>query len=89
MSDFEPTHTSKHPAGHFYGGVSRQLQNEIDGFDDTDPEQVLNRQDDERDNRFFIKNLDHDVAEPCYEQDLDYADDRFPAINENQRRRAE
>ncbi len=89
MSDFEPTHQSKHPAGRFYGGVSRQLQNEIDGFDDTDPEQVLNRQDDERDNRFFIKNLDHDVAEPCYEQDLDYADDRFPAINENQRRRAE
>ena len=89
MSDFEPTHTSKHPAGRFYGGVSRQLQNEIDGFDDTDPEQVLNRQDDERDNRFFIKNLDHDIATPCYQQDDDYTDDRFPAINENQRRRAE
>jgi len=88
MSDFEPSHQSKHPAGRFYGGVSRTVQNEIDGFDDTDPEQVLNRQDDERDNRFFIKNLDNDVAEPCYEQDLDYADDRFPAINENQRRRA-
>ena len=73
----------------WYGSASLSQQNKIDGFDDTDPEQVLNRQDDERDNRFFIKNLDHDVAEPCYEQDLDYADDRFPAINENQRRRAE
>ena len=88
MSDFEPTHQSKHPAGRFYGGVSRKLQNEIDGFDDTDPEQVLNRQDDERDNQFFIKDLNDDVATPCYQQDDDYTEDRFPAINENQRRRA-
>ena len=80
MSDFEPTHQSKHPAGRFYGGVSRKLQNEIDGFDDTDPEQVLIRQDDERDNRFFIRNIDDDVATPCYEQDDDYTDDRFPEI---------
>ena len=64
----------------YYGGVSRKIQNEIDGFDDTDPEQVLIRQDDERDNRFFISNLD-DVATPCYEQDDDYTDDRFPENN--------
>ena len=77
MSDFEPTHQSKHPAGRFYGGVSRQLQNEIDGFDDTDPEQVLKRQDDERDNRFFIRNIDDDVSTICNEVDeRDY--DRFP-----------
>ena len=87
MSDFEPTHQSKHPARRFYGGVSRTIQNEIDGFDDTDPEQVLNRQDSERDYA-HRQNHDDDVATPCYEQDDDYTDDRFPAINENQRRRA-
>jgi hypothetical protein len=70
----------------YYGGASKSIQNDIDEFDDTDPEQVLIRQDDERDNRFFISNLD-DIATPCYEQDTDYQDDRHP--QENIRRRAE
>jgi hypothetical protein len=67
----------------WYGGASLSEQNKIDGFDDTDPEILLNRQDDERDNRFFINTFD-DVATPCYEQDLDYADDRFPQYEPDQ-----
>ena len=76
MSDFEPNHTSKHPAGRFYGGVSRTIQNEIDGFDDTDPEQVLNRQDSERDYA-HRQNHDNDVTTVCNEVD-ERNGDRFP-----------
>jgi len=89
MSEFEPEFVARKPLPRFYASASKSYQDEIDGFDNTDPEQVLIRQDDERDNRFFIKNLDNDIAEPCYEQDDDYTEDRFPAINENQRRRAQ
>ncbi len=67
----------------WYGSASLSQQNKIDGFDDTDPEQMLIRQDDERDSRFFISNLD-DVATPCYEQDDDYTDDRYPQIEPDQ-----
>jgi hypothetical protein len=85
MSDFEPNYASKHPAGRFYGGVSRTIQNEIDGFDDTDPEQVLNRQDSERDYA-HRQNHDDDVTTVCNEVDeRDY--DRFP--QQYPRRRAE
>ena len=76
MRDFEPNHTSKHPAGRFYGGVSRTIQNEIDGFDDTDPEQVLNRQDSERDYA-HRQNHDDDVTTVCNEVD-ERNGDRFP-----------
>lgn len=76
MSDFEPNHTSKHPAGRFYGGVSRTIQNEIDGFDDTDPQQVLNRQDSERDYA-HRQNHDDDVTTVCNEVD-ERNQDRFP-----------
>ena len=76
MSDFEPNHASKHPAGRFYGGVSRTIQNEIDGFDDTDPEQVLNRQDSERDYA-HRQNHDNDVTTVCNEVD-ERNGDRFP-----------
>ena len=76
MSDFEPNHTSKHPAGRFYGGVSRTIQIEIDGFDDTDPEQVLNRQDSERDYA-HRQNHDDDVTTVCNEED-ERNGDRFP-----------
>jgi len=79
MTDIDPQFVQHKPLPRFYASASKSYQNEIDGFDDTDPEQVLNRQDDERDNRFFISNLD-DVATPCYEQDDDYTDDRFPEI---------
>lgn len=79
MTDIDPQFVPQKPLPRFYASASKSYQDEIDGFDDTDPEQVLNRQDDERDNRFFISNLD-DVATPCYEQDDDYTDDRFPEI---------
>ena len=79
MTDIDPQFVQHQPLPRFYASASKSYQNEIDGFDDTDPEQVLNRQDDERDNRFFINTFD-DVATPCYEQDDDYTDDRFPEI---------
>ena len=69
----------------YYGGASKSIQNDIDGFSD-DPEVTLNRQESERDERFFISNID-DIATPCYEQDDDYTDDRH--AQENIRRWAE
>lgn len=60
----------------FYGSASLTVQESIDGLDD-DPEARLVRTDDERDYALGI-NHDDDYALPCYEQDLDYGDDRFP-----------
>ncbi len=77
MTDIDPQFVQHKPLPRFYASASRSYQNELDGFDDTDPEQVLNRQDDERDNRFFIRNIDDDVSTICNEVDeRDY--DRFP-----------
>ena len=66
----------------YYGGASLSQQEKIDGYDD-DPEKRLNRSDDERDNAHTV-NHDTDFALPCYEQDLDYADDRFPQYEPDQ-----
>lgn len=67
----------------WYGSASLSQQNKIDGFDDTDPEKVLDRQDAERDYA-HRQNADDDVATPCYEQDLDYTDDRYEQIEPDQ-----
>lgn len=66
----------------FYGSASLLVQESIDGFED-DPEVRLNRSDDERDNAHGV-NHDDDWALPCYEQDLDYGDDRFPQYEPDQ-----
>jgi len=77
MTDIDPQFVQHKPLPRFYASASKSYQNELDGFDDTDPEQVLNRQDDERDNRFFIRNIDDDISTICNEVDeRDY--DRFP-----------
>jgi hypothetical protein len=86
MTDIDPLFVPQKTLPRFYASASKSYQDELDGFDDTDPEQVLNRQDSERDYA-HRQNHDDDVATPCYEQDDDYTDDRFPAVNENQRRR--
>jgi len=78
----EPIVVPKKPR-RWYGSGSLSEQNKIDGFDDTDPEQVLNRQDSERDYA-HRQNADDDVATPCYEQDLDYMDDRYDQIEPDQ-----
>ena len=84
MTDIDPQFVPQKPLPRFYASASKSYQDELDGFDNTDPEQVLNRQDSERDYA-HRQNHDDDVATPCYEQDDDYTEDRFPAINENQR----
>jgi hypothetical protein len=84
MTDIDPQFVPRKPLPRFYASASKSYQDELDGFDNTDPEQVLNRQDSERDYA-HRQNHDDDVATPCYEQDDDYTEDRFPAINENQR----
>ena len=66
----------------WYGSASLSQQEKIDGYTD-DPVIRLNRSDDERDNAHTV-NHDTDFALPCYEQDLDYADDRFPQYEPDQ-----
>ena len=78
----EPIVVPKKPR-RWYGSASLSEQNKIDGFDDTDPEKVLDRQDAERDYA-HRQNADDDVATPCYEQDLDYTDDRYDQIEPDQ-----
>jgi hypothetical protein len=86
MTDIDPQFVPHKYSPRFYGSASLLVQEGIDGFDD-DPEKRLNRKDDER-NYADAQWNDDDISEPCYEQDDDYTEDRFPAINENQRRRA-
>tara|TARA_R110000868_G_scaffold64658_4_gene194196 strand:- start:2156 stop:2413 length:258 start_codon:yes stop_codon:yes gene_type:complete len=79
MTDIDPQFVPQKPLPRFYASASKSYQDEIDGFDDTDPEQVLNRQDSERDYA-HRQNHDDDVTTVCNEVD-ERNSDRFPQYN--------
>ena len=79
MTDIDPQFVQHKPLPRFYASASKSYQDEVDGFDDTDPEKVLNRQDSERDYA-HRQNHDDDVTTVCNEVD-ERNDDRFPQYN--------
>ena len=57
-----------------YAPASYSFQNMINGVSE---EMAKQHEEDERDNAHLI-NHDLDIALPCYEQDEDYTEDRYP-----------